>query len=55
VPRAVVRVSRVGGRDGEQFVCPSEHAQRIRAVWADDELTIEERPSWMRRLASTEV
>lgn len=28
----VVRVSRVGGRDGEQFVSPSEQAERIRTA-----------------------
>src|SRR4051812_5781770 len=42
----VVRVSRVGGRDGEQFVSPSEQAQRIAAACARDGLqlvdTIEE-------------
>lgn len=42
----VVRVSRVGGRDGEQFVSPSEQADRIRTACARDGLdlieTIEE-------------
>jgi site-specific DNA recombinase len=42
----VVRVSRVGGRDGEQFVSPSEQADRIRTACVRDDLelieTIEE-------------
>src|SRR3954447_12393549 len=42
----VVRVSRVGDRDGERFVSPSEQAERIRAACERDGLqlieTIEE-------------
>jgi hypothetical protein len=42
----VVRVSRVGGRDGEQFVSPSEQRERIAAACDGDGLhlvdTIEE-------------
>jgi site-specific DNA recombinase len=38
----VVRVSRVGGRDGEQFVSPSEQAERIRAACERDDLTLAE-------------
>ena len=36
----VVRVSRVGGRDGEQFVSPSEQAKRIAAACERDGLTL---------------
>lgn len=36
----VVRVSRVGGRDGEQFVSPSEQAERIRTACERDGLTL---------------
>lgn len=36
----VVRVSRVGGRDGEQFVSPSEQANRIAAACERDGLTL---------------
>ena len=36
----VVRVSRVGGRDGEQFVSPSEQRERIRAACERDGLTL---------------
>jgi DNA invertase Pin-like site-specific DNA recombinase len=38
----IVRVSRVGGRDGEQFVSPSEQAERIRTACARDDLTLVE-------------
>lgn len=38
----VVRVSRVGGRDGEQFVSPSEQAQRIAAACERDGMTLVE-------------
>lgn len=36
----VVRVSRVGGRSGEQFVSPSEQADRIRAACERDGLEV---------------
>lgn len=36
----VVRVSRVGGRDGEQFVSPSEQANRIAAACERDGMTL---------------
>jgi hypothetical protein len=36
----VVRVSCVGGRDGEQFVSPSEQAERIRTACERDGLTL---------------
>lgn len=38
----VVRVSRVGGRDGEQFVSPSEQAERIRTACERDGLQLME-------------
>jgi DNA invertase Pin-like site-specific DNA recombinase len=38
----VVRVSRVGGRDGEQFVSPSEQRQRIEAACGRDGLVLVE-------------
>jgi site-specific DNA recombinase len=36
----VVRVSRVGGREGERFVSPDEQRERIRAVCERDELEL---------------
>ena len=36
----VVRVSRVGDRDGERFVSPSEQAERIRSVCERDRLEL---------------
>jgi hypothetical protein len=41
-PSVSVRVSRVGARDGESFVSPSEHAERIRSVAAPDNLELVE-------------
>ena len=38
----VVRVSRVGDRDGERFVSPSEQAERIRAACERDGLELVE-------------
>lgn len=38
----VVRVSRVGARSGEQFVSPSEQAERIRAACVEDGLELVE-------------
>lgn len=36
----VVRISRVGGRDGERFASPREQAERIRAACARDDLDL---------------
>jgi DNA invertase Pin-like site-specific DNA recombinase len=36
----VVRVSRVGDREGERFVSPSEQAERIRTACERDGLTL---------------